>query len=215
MQVEGMVDGVVGVHSLISRILIRCPTLNCQSINGVSMPVLRSRNLQCMLAVVVSRLTSTSGRVEHEEFINQTPDRTYQLAAVRVSNEPAKPTRAAAEFHKRRTAPELEAERQQLDRWLAATPDKTLAMVAQLHPALGAAARLVAGDLRMHRAGVTDRPCGLSHGYGVSHLADFSSVEHPPTPNERSANVAGSNRHRHVHGLSLAAWVGPAPVRQS
>jgi FtsP/CotA-like multicopper oxidase with cupredoxin domain len=38
----------------------------------------------------------------------------------------------ATEFKVLRTAPELTAERQQLDRWLAAPPDKTLALVAQL-----------------------------------------------------------------------------------
>jgi hypothetical protein len=35
-----------------------------------------------------------------------------------------------ATFFELRTAPELESERQQLDQWLAAGPDKTLALVA-------------------------------------------------------------------------------------
>ena len=39
---------------------------------------------------------------------------------------------SAVTFFELRTAPELESERQQLDRWLAATPDKTLALVAQM-----------------------------------------------------------------------------------
>jgi FtsP/CotA-like multicopper oxidase with cupredoxin domain len=99
------------------------------------------------------------GRVEHEEFIDQvllgpseravvdvlveqpggeltlqhqTPDRTYRLASVQVRDEPAAPSQAARGFQQLRTAPELEAERQQLERWLAAPPDKTLAMVAQM-----------------------------------------------------------------------------------
>ena len=98
-----------------------------------------------------------SGRVEHEEFIDevllapseravvdvlveqpgelmlehQTPDRTYRLASLWVRDELVAPS-LATEFEVLRIAPELTAERQQLDRWLAAPPEKTLALVAQL-----------------------------------------------------------------------------------
>jgi FtsP/CotA-like multicopper oxidase with cupredoxin domain len=99
-----------------------------------------------------------SGRVEREEFVesvvlapseravvdvlvdrpgelaleHHTPDRTYRLATIVVSEEPAAPSPAAQEFEVLRLAPELEAERRQLDRWLAAPPDKVLALVAQM-----------------------------------------------------------------------------------
>jgi FtsP/CotA-like multicopper oxidase with cupredoxin domain len=99
-----------------------------------------------------------SGRVEHQEFISEvllapsergvvdvlverpgelalehhTPDRTYRLATLHVSEERAAPSPAAREFEQLRRAPELEAERAQLDRWLAAAPDKVLALVAQM-----------------------------------------------------------------------------------
>jgi FtsP/CotA-like multicopper oxidase with cupredoxin domain len=98
-----------------------------------------------------------SGRVEHQEFVEEvllapseravvdvlieqagelqlqhrTPDRTYRLATMLVASEPVAST-AAREFEVLQTAPELAAERQQLDRWLAAPPDKTLALVAQM-----------------------------------------------------------------------------------
>jgi FtsP/CotA-like multicopper oxidase with cupredoxin domain len=98
-----------------------------------------------------------SGRVEHEEFVesvllapseravvdvlvdrpgeleleHRTPDRTYRLATIVVSEERATPS-LAGQFELLRRAPELEAERRQLDRWLAAPPDKTLALVAQM-----------------------------------------------------------------------------------
>jgi FtsP/CotA-like multicopper oxidase with cupredoxin domain len=98
-----------------------------------------------------------SGRVEHEELVSgvllapseravvdvlveepgelhlehHTPDRTYELATITVSDERAAPSRAR-EFQQLRRAPELEAEREQLDRWLAAAPDKVLALVAQM-----------------------------------------------------------------------------------
>src|SRR5215467_8673618 len=98
-----------------------------------------------------------SGRVEHEEFIcevilapservvadvlfdrpgqyelqHRTPDRTYRLASITVTGEPATPS-LAGPFEVLRTAPELAAERQDLDAWLAAPPDKTLALIAEM-----------------------------------------------------------------------------------
>ncbi|HEY6590899.1 MAG TPA: multicopper oxidase domain-containing protein, partial [Actinomycetota bacterium] len=99
-----------------------------------------------------------SGRVEHQEPVDQvllapseravvdvlvdrpgelhlehhTPDRTYRLATMTVTESQAAPPAAAQEFERLRRAPELEAERRQLDRWLAAAPDKVLALVAQM-----------------------------------------------------------------------------------
>ncbi|HJQ86444.1 MAG TPA: multicopper oxidase domain-containing protein [Propionibacteriaceae bacterium] len=97
-----------------------------------------------------------SGRVEHEEVVEQvvlapservvvdvlvespgelalehhTPNRTYRLAAISVTE--GAPSAAATRFGQLHRAPELEAERAQLDRWLAAAPDKILALVAQM-----------------------------------------------------------------------------------
>jgi FtsP/CotA-like multicopper oxidase with cupredoxin domain len=99
-----------------------------------------------------------SGRVEHEEFVesvvlapseraimdvlverpgelyleHHTPDRTYRLATVTVTEGQAAPSPAAQAFEVLRTGPELETERQQLKHWLAAEPDKVLALVAQM-----------------------------------------------------------------------------------
>jgi FtsP/CotA-like multicopper oxidase with cupredoxin domain len=108
-----------------------------------------------------------SGRVERHEFVEEvllapseravvdvlfdqpgeltlehrTPDRAYRLAAVTVSEEPATPA-LAREFEVLGGAAELESERQQLDTWLAAPPDKILALVAEMDdlgsPELGA-----------------------------------------------------------------------------
>jgi FtsP/CotA-like multicopper oxidase with cupredoxin domain len=98
-----------------------------------------------------------SGRVEHEEFVSEvllapseravvdvlfdrpgelelqhrTPDRAYRLATVTVTEEQATPS-LAGQFEALRRAPELEAERQGLDAWLAAPPDKTLALIAEM-----------------------------------------------------------------------------------
>jgi FtsP/CotA-like multicopper oxidase with cupredoxin domain len=98
-----------------------------------------------------------SGRVEHEEFVSavllapseravvdvlidrpgqltlehRTPDRTYPLASITVTDQPIARSHER-EFQVLRRAPELAAEREQLDVWLAAPPDKTLALVAEM-----------------------------------------------------------------------------------
>jgi FtsP/CotA-like multicopper oxidase with cupredoxin domain len=99
---------------------------------------------------------------------HQTPDRTYRLASVQVSDEPAAPSQAARKFQQLRTAPELQAERQQLERWLAAPPDKTLAMVARMDDPLAAAetAGPVSYACPMHPEVTSDQPgrcpkCGM------------------------------------------------------
>ena len=98
-----------------------------------------------------------SGRVENEEFVSEvllapseravvdvlfdqpgqlelqhcTPDRTYRLAAITITGELAMPS-LAERFGVLRTAPELAAEREFLDAWLEAPPDKTLALIAEM-----------------------------------------------------------------------------------
>ena len=98
-----------------------------------------------------------SGRYEHEEFVEEvvlapservvidvlfdepgqltlehrTPDKTYTLANIDVSDEPASAS-YADRFQTQRTAPELVAERERLAEYLEAEPDKTLAFVAEM-----------------------------------------------------------------------------------
>jgi FtsP/CotA-like multicopper oxidase with cupredoxin domain len=134
-----------------------------------------------------------SGRYEREEFIDgvvlapseravvdvlvdqpgelalehHTPDRTYRLATLTVAEDRvASP--AAGEFERLRRAPELEAEREQLDRWLAAPPDKVLALVAQMDDpaAMPAGAGPVTYACPMHPEVTSDEPgrcpkCGM------------------------------------------------------
>jgi FtsP/CotA-like multicopper oxidase with cupredoxin domain len=76
---------------------------------------------------VVDVLVERPGELALE---HHTPDRVYRLAAVTVTE--GAPSAAAAQFRQLRRAPELAAEREQLDRWLAAEPDKVLALVAQM-----------------------------------------------------------------------------------
>jgi FtsP/CotA-like multicopper oxidase with cupredoxin domain len=133
-----------------------------------------------------------SGRVEREELVSSvvlapseravvdvlferpgpvslehvTPDRTYQLAAVTVTDEPAEPSVREA-FEQLRRAPELTAEREQLAAWLAAAPDKTLAAIAEMDDLAGStAAGAVSYACPMHPDVVSQEPgncpqCGM------------------------------------------------------
>jgi FtsP/CotA-like multicopper oxidase with cupredoxin domain len=98
-----------------------------------------------------------SGRVEHEQFVDdvvlapseravvdvhfetpgelvlehRTPERTYKLADITVTEDQATPSFADA-FTNLRTDPELAAERERLAALVDAPPDKTLAFVAEM-----------------------------------------------------------------------------------
>jgi FtsP/CotA-like multicopper oxidase with cupredoxin domain len=78
---------------------------------------------------VVDVLVDQPGELHLE---HRTPDRAYRLATLTVAEGEAGPSAAAGEFEVLRRAPELAAEREGLDRWLAAPPDKVLALVAQM-----------------------------------------------------------------------------------
>jgi FtsP/CotA-like multicopper oxidase with cupredoxin domain len=141
----------------------------------------------------MKRVGGDSGRVEREELVDSvvlapseravvdvlvdqpgelhlehhTPDRTYRLATLTVAEDPvASP--AAGEFEVLRRAPELAAEREQLDAWLGAAPDKVLALVAQMDDpaAMPASAGPVTYACPMHPEVTSDHPgrcpkCGM------------------------------------------------------
>ncbi|MGY1672923.1 multicopper oxidase domain-containing protein [Geodermatophilus sp. SYSU D00710] len=133
-----------------------------------------------------------SGRVEHEQFVadvvlapseravvdvlfdrpgefaleHRTPNRTHRLATITVSDEVAEPP-LAEQFEALRTAPELAAERERLGAWLAAPPDETVAIVAEMDdPGATSAAGPVTYACPMHPEVVSEQPgrcptCGM------------------------------------------------------
>jgi FtsP/CotA-like multicopper oxidase with cupredoxin domain len=110
---------------------------------------------------VVDALFETPGRLTLE---HRTPERTYSLATIDVSDRPASPD-LAERFEMLRTAPELAAERERLAEWVDAEPDKTLAFVAEMEfdaPAEGP----VVYTCPMHPEVVSEEPgscpqCGM------------------------------------------------------
>jgi FtsP/CotA-like multicopper oxidase with cupredoxin domain len=154
-----------------------------------------------------------SGRVEHQEFVSEvllapseravvdvlveqpgdltlehrTPDRSYPLATITVGEQQAAPSPAREAFEVLRTAPELAAERAQLDRWLVAAPDKILALVAQMDDptAIPAGAGPVTYACPMHPE-VTSQEPGRCPKCGMKLLATQPGSQ-PPAGHDPAA----------------------------
>src|SRR3954470_20466677 len=113
--------------------------------------------------VVVDVLFATPGRLTLE---HRTPDRTYTLAAVSVTEDQATPS-LADEFEVLRSDPELSAERERLGPLLDAPPEKTLAFVAEMdmgEPDLGAGARSSTPAPCIPRSSATSPPAARAVG---------------------------------------------------
>ena len=148
--------------------------------------------------VVVDVLFENPGELTLE---HRTPERTYKLAHVTVTREPATPSLAEA-FAVLRTDPELAAERERLAPLLDAPPDKTLAFVAEMdmpEPDVGAGEEIVY-TCPMHPDVTSDAPdrcpqCGMKllpaqlvSSAGGGHEHGHGEHEH------------GHGEHEHHHG---------------
>jgi FtsP/CotA-like multicopper oxidase with cupredoxin domain len=111
---------------------------------------------------VVDVLFGQPGQLELQ---HRTPDRTYRLATVTVTGEPATPA-PAGQFEVLRTAPELVAEREFFETWLEAPPDKTLALIAEMDDIAAPGQGPVIYACPMHPEVTSDQPgrcpeCGM------------------------------------------------------
>jgi FtsP/CotA-like multicopper oxidase with cupredoxin domain len=149
---------------------------------------------------VVDVLVDQPGELQLE---HRTPRRTYPLATIEVGEaqqRPASPAAAAA-FELLREAPELVAERQQLDAWLAAPPDKVLALVAQMDDpaAMPADAGPVTYACPMHPEVTSDEP-GRCPKCGMKLLAVTAGTQEH-TPMDHSHMDHGAMDHSGADGI--------------
>ena len=136
--------------------------------------------------VVVDVLFETPGKLTLE---HRTPDRTYTLAHVTVTENQATPSLTEA-FAVLRTDPELSAERERLGPLVDAPADKTLAFVAEMdmgEPDVGADGALIY-TCPMHPEVVSDDP-GRCPSCGMKLIAQaaptgFACPMHPDVTSE-------------------------------
>jgi FtsP/CotA-like multicopper oxidase with cupredoxin domain len=175
-----------------------------------------------------------SGRVENEEFVSEvilapseravvdvlfgqpgqlelqhrTPDRAYRLATITVTGERATPF-LAGQFEVLREAPELVAERQNMDAWLAAPPDKTLALIAEMDDITAPGPGPVIYACPMHPQVTSDQAgrcpqCGMK--LLVTALAtqpagrEQSAAPHPHASHDDQGPDHGHRSDDHSHG---------------
>ncbi|MDQ3887635.1 MAG: multicopper oxidase domain-containing protein, partial [Actinomycetota bacterium] len=167
---------------------------------------------------VVDVLFEQSGQLTLE---HRTPDRTYPLATIAVSEERAEPS-LAAEFANLRTNADMVAERERTAPYLDAEPDKTIALVAEMdlgEPELPPGATVVYA-CPMHPEVLSDEPgrcpkCGMKLLATEAAPIEYACPMHPEVVSEHPdrcpkcgmklvpaqlvRDAAGGQGHQHHH----------------
>jgi FtsP/CotA-like multicopper oxidase with cupredoxin domain len=157
---------------------VRLPGARMKLVGGDSGRVERAEFVEEVLLApseraVVDVLLDRPGELTLE---HRTPDRSYPLATVSVADGPSETSAAAlGEFEVLREAPELAAERRTLDAWLAAPPDKILALVAEMDDPAAATGGPMLYACPMHPEVTSDEP-GRCPKCGMKLLATVAAV---------------------------------------
>jgi FtsP/CotA-like multicopper oxidase with cupredoxin domain len=185
-----------------------------------------------------------SGHVEHEQFVDdvilapservvidvlltrpgeltmehRTPERTYRLASIRVSEEQAEPA-LIEQFGVLRTNPDMAAERERIAAYFDAEPDKTLGFLAEMDMGAPAGDGPVIYSCPMHPEVVREDPghcpeCGMKL-LAVEAPSSYTCPMHPEVVTEQPGHCpdcgmkllpsklvaqAGGHEHEGEHG---------------
>ncbi|MGH2896912.1 MAG: multicopper oxidase domain-containing protein [Solirubrobacteraceae bacterium] len=154
-----------------------------------------------------------SGHVEHEQFVDDvilapservvidvlfdrpgdltmehcTPERTYRLASIRVTQDPAEPS-LLEQFARLRTNLDLAAERERIGPYIDAEPDKTLAFLAEMDMGAPEGGGQAVYGCPMHPEVVSEEPahcpeCGMKL-LAVAAVISYTCPMHPEVVSE-------------------------------